>query len=66
MLLITEGGFKAIATCSHALPTIALLGVEMGLTPSKNDPQGKRYLVATLEKLARDGFGFILAFDCDT
>jgi putative DNA primase/helicase len=29
MLLITEGGFKAIATCSHALPTIALLGVEM-------------------------------------
>jgi predicted P-loop ATPase len=66
MLLITEGGFKAIAACSHDLPTIALLGVEMGLTPSKNDPQGKRYLVPILEYYAKQGFGFILAFDCDT
>ena len=66
MLLVTEGGFKAIAACSHDIPTIALLGVEMGLTPTKDDPQGKRYLVPSLENLALIGFGFILAFDADT
>ena len=66
MLLVTEGGFKAISTCSHNLPTLALLGVEMGLTASKDDPQGKRYLVPELERFAKLGFGFILAFDCDT
>ena len=65
MLVVTEGGFKAIALCSHSIPTIALLGVEMGLTPAKEDPQGKRYLVPELERFARVGFGFILAFDCD-
>ncbi|MGL6340159.1 MAG: DUF3854 domain-containing protein, partial [Waterburya sp.] len=65
MLLITEGGFKAIAACFHDLPTLALLGVEMGLTPSKNDLQAKRYLVRCLEYFAKAGFGFILAFDCD-
>ena len=32
MLVVTEGGFKAIALCSNGLPAIALLGVEMGLT----------------------------------
>ncbi len=66
MLVVTEGGFKAISLCSHGIPTVALLGVEMGLTPAKEDPQGKRYLVPELEKLARVGFGFILAFDADT
>ena len=66
LLLITEGGFKAIAACSHDIPTLALLGVEMGLTSSKYDPQRKRYLVAQLEYFAKQGFGFILAFDCDT
>ncbi len=64
-ILITEGGFKAISACSHNLPTISLLGVEMGLTSSKDDPQGKRYLVPALERLAAQGFGFILAFDAD-
>jgi len=65
-IVITEGFFKAIAGCSHAIPTIALLGVEMGLTSAKADPQGKRYLVKILEKLARAGFGFIIAFDADS
>ena len=64
-LLITEGGAKAIAPTSHGYPTIALLGVTMGLTPASADPQGKRYLVPTLEKYARAGFGAILAFDAD-
>ena len=64
-LLITEGGFKAICACSEGLPTVALLGVEMGLTSSQADPQGKRYLVPSLETLAKAGFGFILAFDTD-
>ncbi len=64
-LLITEGGFKAICACSEGLPTVALLGVEMGLTSSNADPQGKRYLVPALETLAQAGFGFILAFDTD-
>ena len=66
LLVITEGGLKAIAPCSHDLPTLALLGVEMGLTSSKNDPQRRRYLVPELENFAKKGFGFILAFDCDT
>lgn len=64
-LLITEGVFKAICACSQGLPTVALLGVEMGLTSGKADPQGKRYLVPALETLAKAGFGFILAFDAD-
>lgn len=64
-LLLTEGFFKAIAGCSNGIPTIALLGVEMGLTSKDADPQGKRYLVPTLERYARAGFGFIIAFDAD-
>lgn len=64
-LVLSEGFFKAIAGCSNDLPTIALLGVEMGLTPKDADPQGKRYLVPTLERYARAGFGFIIAFDAD-
>ena len=66
LLVITEGGLKAIAPCSHGIPTLALLGVEMGLTSSKQDPQGRRYLVPQLEHYAKKGFGFIQAFDCDT
>lgn len=64
-ILITEGFFKAIVGCSHGIATVALLGVEMGLTSSKADPQGKRYLVETLERLAKAGFNFIIAFDAD-
>lgn len=64
-LILTEGFFKAIAGCSHGLPTIALIGVEMGLTPGNADPQGKRYLVPTLERYAKAGFGFIIGFDAD-
>jgi putative DNA primase/helicase len=41
------------------------LGVEMGLTSKDADPQGKRYLVKTLECYARAGFGFIFALDAD-
>jgi putative DNA primase/helicase len=64
-LLITEGPFKGISGCANDIPTIALLGVSMGLTSKKGDIQGKRYLVETLEKYARAGFGFIFAFDAD-
>jgi putative DNA primase/helicase len=64
-ILVTEGLFKAISATSEGIPTIALLGVEMGLTSSKNDPQGKRYLVKTLEKFAKEGFGFIVGYDAD-
>lgn len=64
-LVVTEGIFTAIAPCSNNIPTVALAGVEQGLTPSKNDVQGKRYLVPTLETLARAGFGWIIGFDAD-
>ena len=64
-LVVTEGFFKAIAGCSNGIVTIALLGVEMGLTSGKADPQSKRYLVLTLERYARAGFGFIIGFDAD-
>lgn len=62
---LTEGMFKAISGCCNALPTVALAGVQQGLTPSSKDPQGKRYLVETLENLCREGFGWIIAFDAD-
>lgn len=65
-LVITEGLFKAIAGCSNEIPTISIPGVEQGLTPSKDDPQGKRFLVEVLEKFASASFGFILAFDADS
>jgi putative DNA primase/helicase len=42
-ILLTEGFFKAIAAWSNGIPTIALIGVEMGLTPKSEDIQGKRY-----------------------
>lgn len=64
-LVVTEGFFKALAGCSNGIVTIALLGVEMGLTSGKADPQSKRYLVPTLERYARAGFGFIIGFDAD-
>ncbi|MEG4517164.1 MULTISPECIES: DUF3854 domain-containing protein [unclassified Microcoleus] len=61
-LLITEGGFKAIMGCQHDIPTVALVGVTMGLTPkSKGEPD----LVPGLKRLAEAGFGFIIAFDAD-
>ena len=64
-LVLDEGFFKAIAGCSNDIPTIAVLGVEMGLTSARADIQNKRYLVPTLEKFARAGFGFIIPFDAD-
>ena len=64
-LVLTEGFFKSIAGCTNDIPTIALLGVEMGLTSKDADLQGKRYLVPTLERYAKEGFGFIIGFDAD-
>jgi putative DNA primase/helicase len=62
---ITEGGWKAIAGCANDLPTVALLGVEMGLSGKASDVEGKRHLVAALRMLAEWGFGFIIIFDAD-
>ncbi|AFZ10519.1 MULTISPECIES: DUF3854 domain-containing protein [Oscillatoriales] len=64
-LLVTEGGYKAISGCSNGIPTIGLLGVEMGLTGKKSDPEKQRFLIPTLRKYAEAGFGFIIAFDAD-
>lgn len=64
-LVITEGMFKAIAGCSNGVPTIALLGVEMGLTPKKKDPDEIRHLVPGLQKFVDAGFDFIICFDAD-
>ncbi|HEY9865130.1 MAG TPA: VapE domain-containing protein [Candidatus Obscuribacterales bacterium] len=64
-IAVTEGGFKVMVVMDNKIPCVAALGVELGLTPKKNDPQGKRYLVKTLEKLARAGFGFLMMFDGD-
>jgi len=64
-ILLSEGIWKAISGCCHGLPTIALMGISMGLTPKKNDLQGQRFLVSILERYARAGFGFIIVFDAD-
>jgi len=62
-ILITEGGFKGITGCMHGIPTVALVGVTMGLTPrAKGEPD----LVPGLKRLAEAGFNFIIAFDSDT
>jgi putative DNA primase/helicase len=61
-LLIAEGGFKSISGCSNGIPTVALVGVTMGLTPkSKGEPD----LIPGLKRLAEAGFGFIIVFDAD-
>src|SRR4028118_1783025 len=62
-ILITEGGFKGIAGCMHDIPTVALVGVTMGLTSRK---KGEPDLVPALKRLAEAGFNFIIAFDSDT
>jgi putative DNA primase/helicase len=64
-ILLSEGIWKAISGCCHGLPTIALMGISMGLTAKKNDLQGQRFLVSILERYARAGFGFIIVFDAD-
>lgn len=60
---VTEGFFKAIAGWSIGVPTIALLGVEMGLTAK--DEKGERHPVPLLQIFKDAGFGFIIAFDAD-
>jgi putative DNA primase/helicase len=64
-LIVTEGFFKAISGTANRIPTIALIGVQMGLTGRKRDENGERHLVPTLKKFAEAGFGFIFAFDAD-
>ncbi len=66
IIVLAEGGFKAICLCSYGIPSMSILGVEMGLTPSKDDPQGKRYVVSEIERLAKYGFGFMMGFDADS
>jgi predicted P-loop ATPase len=61
-LLITEGCIKAITGCMWDIPTVGLMGVDMGLTPKS---KGKPDLVPVLKRLAEAGFGFIVAFDSD-
>lgn len=64
-IVITEGGFKAIAGCSNGIPTVGLLGVTMGLTGKKSDTEDKKYLIPTLRHYVDKGFGFVIAFDAD-
>lgn len=64
-LIIGEGFFTGMALFAMGLISVILLGVELGLTSAKSDIQGKRYLVPTLERLAKAGFGFIFCFDAD-
>ncbi|WP_445244459.1 hypothetical protein [Microcoleus sp. OTE_8_concoct_300] len=49
-LLITEGCIKSITGCQHGIPTVALVGVTMGLTPKR---LGTPDLVPVLKRLAR-------------
>ncbi len=64
-LVVTEGLFKSISLTSHGTPTVALLGVEMGLTSKGKDPEERRYLVETLRRFADAKFGFIIGLDAD-
>ncbi|MEG4009890.1 DUF3854 domain-containing protein [Microcoleus sp. Pol11C1] len=62
---ISEGPWKSISGCCNGIPTVGLLGVEMGLTGKKSDPEKQRFLVKVLRYLAEAGFGFIIIFDAD-
>jgi putative DNA primase/helicase len=64
-IVTTEGPAKAIAGCAKGIPTVAVSGVDNGLTGSKKDPEGKRFLVPTLRKLAEAGLGIIIGYDAD-
>lgn len=64
-LILTEGLFKAMVGMINGFATVAVKGVEMGLTPKSADPQERRYVVNGLEELCKEGFGFIIAFDAD-
>ncbi|MEG5037333.1 DUF3854 domain-containing protein, partial [Microcoleus sp. AT3-D2] len=61
-LLITEGCIKAIKGCMWDIPTVAVMGVDMALTPAA---KGTPDLVPGLKRLAEAGFGFIIAYDSD-
>ncbi|MEG3971486.1 DUF3854 domain-containing protein [Microcoleus sp. T2B6] len=61
-LLITEGCIKAIKGCMWDIPTVALMGIDMGLTPkAKGEPD----LIPGLKRLAEAGFNFIISYDSD-
>ncbi len=64
-VVVTEGGFKAIAGCSVGIPTVGLLGVWMGLTSKGEDGSKKQELIPALKWLAENGIGMIIAFDAD-
>jgi putative DNA primase/helicase len=64
-VVTTEGSAKAIAGCAKGIPTVAVSGVENGLTGQRKNPEGKRFLVPTLRKLAEAEFGFIMGYDAD-
>ncbi|MEG4965189.1 DUF3854 domain-containing protein [Microcoleus sp. B6-A1] len=61
-LLITEGCIKAIKGCMWDIPTVAVMGVDMALTPAA---KGTPDLIPGLKRLAEAGFGFIIAYDSD-
>ena len=63
VLVIVESSLAAIALTADEITTIALLGVDRGLTSSKVDIEGRRYLVHVLKVFAKKGFGFITAFN---
>ncbi|MEG4169212.1 MULTISPECIES: DUF3854 domain-containing protein [unclassified Microcoleus] len=61
-LLITEGCIKAIKGCMWDIPTVAVMGVDMALTPkAKGEPD----LIPGLKRLAEAGFNFIISYDSD-
>lgn len=51
-IILTEGFIDALIATEKGLPTIALTGVENGLTGSKRDTESKRYLVPVLRRYA--------------
>lgn len=62
-LLLTEGDIKAITGCMHGIPTVAVAGVDMGLTPKA---KGKPDLVPILKRFVVEyGFHIIIAYDAD-
>ncbi len=62
-LLLTEGDIKAITGCQNGIPTVAVAGVDMGLTPKA---KGKPDLVPLLKRFVVEfGFGIIFGYDAD-
>jgi hypothetical protein len=65
-IVITEGGKKGGCLLTAGYPAIALPGIDMGYRSKRNGISIPLHLIPDLERLAKGGREFIIAFDQDS